>query len=225
MATEFGYRRITVWESDEGPLAVTTAPTAILSGRIVFERGAAPASPIRLSLRPVDPALAPDVTPSLGFLVNEDGRFEIPGVAGSSYLIYSGPPPWYVKSIRTPIEIKGSDPINEWVGEVTVVLSNATATISGQVFDGTRSPSRLHYALLVPVDEALKDQQQTGSLQADGRYSFRNVVPGDYYLLAFDPTVPGMDLRALLESHGTRVTLQPGQELTFQTLQAFPGTK
>lgn len=224
-ASEFGYRRITVWEADEGPVTVTTAPTTTLAGRIVFEQGAAPASPIRLNLRPVDSALTPDVTPSLGFLVSEDGRFEIPGFAGSSYLVYNGPPQWYVKSIRTPIEIKGFEPVDEWVGEITVVLSSAMATISGQVFDGTRSPVRLHYVLLVPVDEALKDQQQTGSLTADGRYSFRNVVPGDYYLLAFDPTVPGLNLRATLKSHGRHVTLQPAQELAFQTLQAFPGTQ
>ena len=212
MPAEFGLQRVFVNDVNVGPVRLTTSPTAKLLGRIEFE-GTPPSTPADFGIRAIatDPERTTD-SPLLRMTStvspNSDWTFEIRGLMGMTVLNLEGAPAgWWLKAIRTPITLPAGEPFDVSSDiEVVLVLSNASARVTGRVL-----PNAMPGIPLVIAFSTDEGQWRNGSSyiryvharSQDRTFAVQSLPPGEYFLVAIanaDIMPEDDELTALLQA-------------------------
>ena len=226
----YGAQFITVAGADPPPVTLTTAPAAMLSGRIVIEseRSDASRGDFFVTAHP-DPDAGPTGRWAFEGRFTPDGLFQVRGLAGTLRLAVMTPPGWWVKSIgvggldalHEPLRFSGPDDSRT---DVTVVVSDGAAAVGGRVTDDAGQAVDDYRVVVFSTDERRwfgrsPYVQITGGPDTSGRFTVANLPPGDYMAIALD-TIEGdgdagewqnPEVLARLASDATRVTLARGQ--------------
>jgi uncharacterized protein (DUF2141 family) len=194
-----------------------------VSGQLAFE-GTTPAptdtSRIRVSMSPAQPS---PFGGAVAARVDANGRFTIPSVAPGLYrLSASGASGWTAASaviggqdaLDFPFEVKGS----QNVSGVVVTLTNQQTELTGTITDDGNQPTSAYSLVVFPADSRYWSSTrriQSTRPATDGRYTFRNLPPGDYFLAPVVDVEPGQtsdpEYLQQLEATSLRVTIQPGE--------------
>jgi hypothetical protein len=208
-------------------------PGMTVSGQIVFDGATQPPpadlTRARITLTPFNPAPAMrSVVTTAAGRVDAAGRFTIPNVVPGRYRLSgsSGANGWFVESavvagqdtVDFPVEIRA----NQHVTGASITFTDRQTEFTGAVVNERNEPVSA-YTLVVYAAESrywtgLSRRIQTSRPGTDGRFTFRNLPPGDYRLATvFDPE-PGVwfDPAYLqqLDGSATRLTLAPGEKKT-----------
>jgi hypothetical protein len=196
--TEFAMQRLTVGDGDIGPIVLTTAPTATITGRITVDgpgRTITPAD-FAFGVDNVDPDEVPSVRSLMppDVAVEGDGTFRLTGLIGRARIVLTrAPAGWWLKSAdigginaaETPV---GFESAADSRNDVTIVLAPTAATLAGTV---TASRDDQDFTIIVfPVDRGLRISGtryiRTTAPDADGGFSLNSFPPGDYFAIAVE---------------------------------------
>ena len=198
-----------------------------VSGQITFEGSTtAPGDPTRLRVTviPADPG------PNQGSnaaRVDAAGRFVVPSLAPGRYRISAGGAPgWFVESasiagveaLDFPFEIKPG----QNVSGVTITMTDRQTELTGVMVDNKNQPALDYTLVIFPADQKLwtgsSRRIQTIRPATDGRYTIRNLPPGEYKIATLLDIEPGaaQDANFLqqIESATMRITLAAGEKKT-----------
>jgi protocatechuate 3,4-dioxygenase beta subunit len=197
-----------------------------VSGRVIMDPVAARTfkpEMMRLTAPPSEPGpfMGPMAPPAA---VRDDLTFEFQASPGPSVVRLIGPAGWMIKSVS----LNGADVTdgitfrNEGVSGLEVELTNKVPDLSGQVTNGNGDAVLDYFAIVFPQDQELwiaPGPGRTGMTRPDdqGRYRFRSLRPGNYYVVAVEHVQTGewMDPTFMesIRSRATRVTLNEGDTL------------
>jgi protocatechuate 3,4-dioxygenase beta subunit len=195
---EFGMQYVTVSSAGAAPVTITTRPGSTLTGRLVLEGETAmlPGS-FQLSAVPADFDLAPVVSAQIaprGF-IKDDWTFEMSNLIGPSRLSVSAPDGWWLKSATVDGLNAADEPVTfgtaeQSRGNVEIVLSSRSATLSGRVRDG-RDPPVTDYSVIVFATDSQRWYDRSRYLKLarpsqDGRFDVSGLPPGEYWVAAVD---------------------------------------
>jgi hypothetical protein len=122
-----------------------------------------------------------------------DGTFTITGVSSGEFSVgpITGlPPGYYVREARfaaadvltQPLRFSGSA-----TGSLEIVLSSRGSQIEGTAVDSRSNPSAGARLVLVPEKQRSRtDLFKTTTSDANGRFLFRSIPPGDYRVFAWE---------------------------------------
>jgi uncharacterized protein (DUF2141 family) len=224
---------VTVWAQadlvvDGRPVSnvlLSLQPGIAVSGQVAFE-GTAPQPPdlsrIRILMSPAEP------TPyggSLSARADAAGRFSIPSVPPGRYrLNATGATGWFAESaviggqdaLDFPLEVKG----NQNIAGVVVTFTDRQTELTGTLTDGRNQPAPEYTLVVFPADSRYwtgrSRRIQSARPSTDGRFTFRNLPPGEYRLAPLFDLEPGATsdpaFLQQLETTSLRVTLQPGEK-------------
>ena len=198
-----------------------------LSGQVAFDGTSAPPADltrIRVSASPVEPT---GFGGSSSARVDRSGRFTIPSVPPGRYrLTAGGAANWTVESssiggqdaIDFPFEVEG----NENIGGAVITFTDRQTELTGTVTDDKNQPAPEFTLVVFPADSrywtASSRRIQNTRPGTDGRYTFRNLPPGDYRLAPVYDLEPGATsdpaFLQQLETTALRVSLLPGEKKT-----------
>jgi hypothetical protein len=226
---------IVVWGATEVTVDGRTLSNVLLtlqrgpsvSGQVTFDGPTAPPADltrIRVSMTPFEP------TPFGGAAsarVDASGRFTIASVAPGRYrLTASGMSGWVAESaliggqdaLDFPIEVKGTQNLSG----ATITFTDRQSEVSGVVTGDRNQPAPEYTLIVFPVDSrywvAPSRRIQTVRPSTDGRYTVRNLPPGEYRIAPLFDLEPGSvsDPAFLqqLEATSLRFTLQAGEKKT-----------
>lgn len=194
--------------------------------------------PVRLSLLPHENIAGAgqisNVTPSA------TGEFVFSSVPGGTYnLSFLAPPGFYLSDLRlgsksiydtAAVEV----PLEDRSERLEITLKSGGGVISGMLEDNLprRSTGRFLEPRLVLVPLALPQRQNillyktTTLIGPPGKFSFRDVPPGDYKVFAFESVPPldgekNPDFVSAYEPFGVPVTVTAGQASSV-TVQLIP---
>jgi uncharacterized protein (DUF2141 family) len=224
---------ITVWAATDIAVDGRTVSNILLSlqqgvsvsGQVAFEGTAnAPTElrRIRVTMSPSEPSPFGGASAAR---VDASGRFTIPSVPPGKYrLNAAGMNGWSVESaviggqdaLDFPIEIKG----NQAVSGAVVTFTDRQTELTGVVTNDKNEPAPEYTLIVFPADARYwtgpARRIQSARPATDGRYTFRNLPPGDYRLAPVFDLEPGATSDAgflqQLEASALRVTLQPGEK-------------
>ena len=220
---------VTVDGQDVSNVRLTLEPGMSVSGRMAFA-GTSPApkdlSTMRVTLSPVltGSAVAAIVTPAT---VTAEGTFTFTGVTpGKFRLSTTAGKLWALKSVTTG----GRDVIDsslevrpgEALTDVVMTFGDQPTELTGTLQDTSGRPAPDYFIIVYPSDKTLWTaptrrvaQTRPGS---DGKFTVRNLPPGDYLLAAVTDVEPGewMDpaFLSLLVDSSIKVTLAEGDKKT-----------
>ncbi|HJR60824.1 MAG TPA: carboxypeptidase regulatory-like domain-containing protein [Vicinamibacterales bacterium] len=226
---------IAVWGSADVSVDGRTLSNVLLtlqqgvsvSGQVTFEGAATPPADLtrlRVTMSPFEP------TPfggSSSARVDASGRFTIPSVVPGRYrLAASAPGGWVTESaviggqdaLDFPYDVKG----NQSVTGVVVTFTDRPTELSGTVTDDKNQPAPGYTLIVFPADSRYwtgsSRRIQSTRPSTDGRFTFRNLPPGDYRLAPVADLEPGQTsdptFLQQLEATALRVSLQPGEKKT-----------
>jgi hypothetical protein len=224
---------VTLGDTDVSGLQVQLQMGATVSGRIVVEGGGAPPVTawrnVTVAARPVpgSPGAyqlrnnAGPVDAALSFTTRQS-------IPGPHMMTVSGlPGGWILKSITLNGEniadktfILGPAGING----VVVTITNQISNVTGIVRDNEGQPGSRATVAVFPADKSLwrlpgmaSRRVQTAAPGRDGRYTFRGLPAGEYYLVAADwPSADFSDAAVLtaVMPHALKITLADGESRT-----------
>jgi protocatechuate 3,4-dioxygenase beta subunit len=194
---EMGYVPFRVENADVEGLVVTTAKTAKITGRVVFEDDAptTSGSSIRISTMPDMANRRFMMGPPASAQVKPDMTFELTGLFGPLTVQVGNPPRgWIAKSIRFNGE-EIIDTLHDFTNArasdaMEIVLTSRGAHIAGRVTNEKGEPVPEATLLLVPADPArrrvaLNPMMFSGTApKADGSFQIGPVRAGEYMLAA-----------------------------------------
>jgi len=165
---------------------------------------------------------------SMGKL-NDDGTFTLENVSPDAYrLSFMGlPDGFYVKRIQLGESESDGDTWDVSAGvarPVTVVLSPNAGQITGTVQNSkTQQAAPGAVVALIPQESERQGQsvfyKQTGANQF-GSFTFKNVIPGDYKVFAWEDLEPGAyydpEFMKPLDAKGEKLTIQESGKHTVQ---------
>lgn len=216
-------------------VSLALRPGATVGGRVTFESGAEPApsdlTRVRVSLQ----AIVSPGGASLGVSpaqLDATGAFSFTGVTPGRYqLLVSGTggtpanPSWLVKSARVrgadtidaPFEVSSDD-----IAGVEITMTSRPTELSGLMQDAAGQAAPEYYLIAFPQDRSRWTPRsvriQSARPAADGRFIFRGLPPGDYFLGALTDVQPGQwyDPNFLQQIAGSaiRLTLAEGEKKT-----------
>jgi protocatechuate 3,4-dioxygenase beta subunit len=197
-----------------------------VSGQVSFDGSTPQPDPsrIRVTLAPSEP------TPFGGSLtgrVDAGGRFTIPSVPPGRYrLNASGAGTWIAESavlggqdaLDFPFEIKG----NQNVSGALITFTDRRTELTGVVTNERNQPGPEYTLVVFPADShywsGTSRRIQSTRPGTDGRYTFRNLPPGEYRIAPLFDLEPGATsdpaFLQQLEATSLRVTLRPGETKT-----------
>jgi hypothetical protein len=232
--TLWGAGTIAVGDTDLSDLEVRMQRGARISGRIVVESSGPPPDPKRLLAIGV---AARPVPGSIGALHNwpvpdradANGRFTTREfIPGPHMMIVSGiPPGWTLKSVTT----NGQNAVDKafeltaaGITDMVVTITDRITTVTGIARDGNGTAVPAATVAAFPTDKSLwripgmaSRRVQTAAPGRDGRYTFRGLPAGEYFVVAVDwPSADFSDGNVLSKvmASGTRVTLNDGESKT-----------
>jgi hypothetical protein len=159
-------------------------------------------------------------------MVNPDGTFSIPNVSPNTYRINAGmrgSQPVYVKSVQVGEQYVPSRELSISEGAappITVVLSAATAQVSGQVTADSAKSNTGALVVLIPAADK-RDQVElfrTATTDQYGKFTLKAIAPGEYTVYAWDQVEPGAwldpEFLAKFETKGKSVTVKDNESAT-----------
>jgi hypothetical protein len=190
---EFASMPISV-SGDIDNVTIVTTPGMNVSGRVVYQGQAPPKQTVQVMAVP--PAGGPS---PIGMLLNakafgsgranQDGTFELRGIAGPQMIRVQGlPADWSLKSVTldgaditdVPYDFK---PGNNVTGLI-VTLTDRLTQITGSVRDGRGQPVMDYVLIAFPEDANLRGAQsryvQTTRPNQNGIFSLKGLPPGRY---------------------------------------------
>ena len=183
-------------------VVVTLQPGVPVSGRIVFDGASAqPAAltSMRVSLAPL-PSGEREIASGADGRVDAEGRFTISSVIPGRYRLGAsgGGPGWVVASSTLdgqdafdfPVEVRGA------IGGATVTLTDRPSEVSGLITNAQSQPVLDYTLILYPGEQRYRVpfSRRVFSVRpaTDGRYTFRNIPPGEYRLVPVLDPEPGV---------------------------------
>jgi len=227
---EFASMPISV-SGDIDNLTIVTTPGVTVSGRVVYEGQAPPKQTVQITATPPSGGLSPVGTMinarALGAgRVNQDGTFELRGIAGPQMIRVQGiSADWALKSVT----LDGTDitdvpydfrPGNNVTGLV-VTLTNRLTEITGSVHDGRGQPVTDYVLVAFPEDSKLWGPQsrfvQTTRPNQNGTFSLKGLPTGRYLAAVVPALENGLQNDAALlnqlRPRASSFTLTEGQTL------------
>jgi hypothetical protein len=228
----YAFAEVTV-DGRDTTVSLALRPGATIGGRVTFEAGGAEApadlTRVRVSLQAIVspgsavlgvPAATLDATGAFSFAGVTPGRYQFvrTGTGGSS-----AKPAGFIKSARvrgadtidTPFEVTSDD-----VTGVEIAMTSRPTELSGLMQDAAGQPAPEYFLIAFPQDRSrwvprsVRIQQVRPA--ADGRFIFRGLPPGDYFLGALTDVQPGQwfDPAFLQQLAGSaiRITLAEGEK-------------
>lgn len=223
----WGSADISVDGRDVTDVMVVLQPGFTVSGHLTFDGAGTPPqdlSRVRVNLSPVStPGLPPQAGAAANATADASGRFTISNVVPGRYrLSASGAAGWSLESA-----VLGDQDSLDFPAEVTRAITGAVVTftdrqteITGVIADGRGEPVSDYTLIVFPADprywSATARRIQSARPGTDGRFTFRNLPPGDYRIATVLDPEPGSwtDAEYLreLEAVSLRVTLTPGEK-------------
>ena len=224
----WGSAEISVDGRNVSNVLIALQPGVPVSGRIAFEGAGQPPADLtrmRVNLQPVvAPGSPGDVQTSAAGRVEADGRFTITSVVPGRYRLTASVPAegWFLgssaidgqDSLDFPVEIKGA------VSSAVVTFVDRRAELTGIVTNDKSQPVYDYTLILFPADARYRTPQsrriQSTRPATDGRYTFRNLPPGEYRVAPVLDPEPGswLDPAFLheLENTSIRMTIGDGEK-------------
>jgi hypothetical protein len=204
---------------------VPLSPGMTVSGQLTFQGSSAPPADltrVRVTLSSAEPG---PLSSSAAGRADANGRFTIPNVMPGRYRVNAGGAQgWSVESASVggqdaldfPFEVKG----NQQIGSVVVTFTDRSTELTGTVVDDSNQPAVDYTLIIFPSDSrywtAGSRRIQTVRPATDGRYTVRNLPPGDYRIATVLDLEPGAtsDPAYLqqLEAVTLQFTLSPGEK-------------
>ncbi len=225
---------VTVGEGDVSDLQVRMQPGAPISGRIVAEGVGTPPSTQALRGLAISSRGLPGSAGSFNLnsgaaRPDADLRFTLrSAIPGPTMMTVAGlPPGWVLKSVTS----NGENIVDRQFAlgasgltDVIVTITNQISTVTGIVRDTDGKASSAPTVAVFPADRTLwrlpgmaSRRVQTVAPGRDGRYAFRGLPAGEYYVVAVDwPSADFSDGKVLnaIMSFGQRFTLGDGESRT-----------
>lgn len=189
---------------DVSNLVLTLQPGLPVSGRIQFEGTTVPApadlSRMRVTLQPMPtPGVSGEVQSTASGRVEADGRFTVPSVVPGRYRLSAGGAGqgWYLssatldgqESLDFPVEIKGA------VSNAMVTFADRQSELTGTITNDRSEPVSDYTLIIYPAETRFRTPQsrriQASRPATDGRFTFRNLPPGEYRLVPVLDPEPG----------------------------------
>jgi hypothetical protein len=228
---EFASLPLTVSGDIDNLTIVTTAGVSV-AGRVAFEgQTSAPRSNMQVTAIAApgtssSPVAAMAARVLGGGRVNQDGTFELRGIAGARIIRVQGMPPgWALKSVMVEgvdVTDKGFEfrPGNN-VSGVVITLTNRLTEITGAVRDARGQPIADYVLVAFPEDTSLWGAQsryvQTTRPNQNGEFTITGLPPGRYLAVAVPALETGSQSDpAVLEQlrrSATTFSLADGQTL------------
>jgi protocatechuate 3,4-dioxygenase beta subunit len=210
-------------------IVLTLQPGVPIAGRIQFEgTSAQPPSDmtrLRVNMQPMQtPGVSGEVLTSAAGRVEADGRFTIQSVVPGRYRLSAGGAGqgWYLgsslidgqDSLDFPVEIKSA------VNGAAVTFTDRQSELTGTITNDRSEPVADYTLIVYPSDARFRTPQsrriQSVRPATDGRFTFRNLPPGDYRLVPVLDPEPGawFDPSYLqqLDSGAIRVSIGEGEK-------------
>jgi protocatechuate 3,4-dioxygenase beta subunit len=209
---------VDVGNTDVENVTLTITRGMEVAGQVKVEGPAAPPlSGVQMYLRPREQGMMMFGGPPPA-RVEENGAFTMKGVSPDHYdfRTYGLPDGYYVKSVRMGDEeaLEAGLNLTRGAAPVTVVLSPGAGAVSGLVQNDKQQPASGVTVVLVPAGERRQRAESYKNTATDqyGRYTLKNLDPGDYKLFAWEDVEPGAwsdpDFLKPLESRGHSVTIR-----------------
>ena len=218
----FASGEVTVDGEDLANVALSMAPALTIAGRLVFESAtgrvpfggvtAMPDAAIKIPFPLFPPATAPGtVQPEIR--IDSGGRFSVVNLAPGIHRSFSGAGlqgirapigAWWLKSIAVNGRdlLDGPFEIRESATDAVATFTDAASEITGRVTDAAGLPAREPFVVVFSADRTFwfASSRRIAGVRpdADGRYSIRNLPPGEYHIAVatdidqgewFDPTL------------------------------------
>jgi hypothetical protein len=211
----------------DGLRLVPTAPSTI-SGRIVIDpasTGSVKPDMVRVMPMPKDPADFGLAMPQPPQPPKADGAFELKSSPGTFTLNLMQPPNWMIKSakhngqdvLENGLEVRAGEDIESLQVEIT----DRSPELSGSVADDRGRPAIEFTAIAFPQQPIAPGGVARSSIarpDQDGRFKFRPLRAGNYYVVAVDYVEQGqwLDPEYLdrLRPSATRVTIGDAETKT-----------
>jgi hypothetical protein len=237
---------VTVGDSDVVDLQVVLQPGVQVRGQLAFDSSNPPPAPaarrsLSFGLRPVPGSLGAMQTITGIERVDDAGRFTTRPVIPGPYVVTVGgvPAGWVLKTVTaggqnavdTPFDV-GSTGVNDMV----ITITDRISVVAGTVRDANGRPSGSATVGVFPMNKTLWRLPGLGSRRVqvaipgrDGRYTFRGLPAGEYFVVAVDGAAVDFSdpsaLNSLMALPATaRVTLADGdsktQDLTVTIVRA-----
>lgn len=211
-------------------VAVTMQPGMKVNGHITFDGGAAPAdlTRVRIALAPAATGGANDLAQNAPAQLDATGHFSITGVTPGRYTVrVQGQVPGFtlrsaIIGARDALDFSLDVKPNEDIADIAVVMSTKTQELSGTLTDG-QNQAATDYSVIIFATDAqywLPQSRRIVSLRpgTDGRFTARNLPPGEYYMAAVTDVEPGEwfdpEFLQQLRAASVRVTLNDGDKKT-----------
>jgi protocatechuate 3,4-dioxygenase beta subunit len=131
--------------------------------------------------------------------VHDDGTFTLAHVAQEQcdVFLFGLPDGYYVKSIRAggqEVRDSGLDMTSGAPGPLTVTIAPGAGQIEGVVQNDKQAPAAGALVVLVPDDSkrrGMRDAYHIATTDQYGKFTLKNIDPGDYKLYAWDDVEPG----------------------------------
>jgi len=228
----YGRVPLEVLNSDIEGLVVAVDSSLIINGRFTIENSDTPLSfPPFIAMRPMTNG-RPDylAIQQRSSDVTADGSFTISNVIPGQYrVVVPSGQNYYVKEVRynrvdvlnSPFDVSARN-----LGTMEVVIDRNLGQIDGSIVDDRGQPVSGVQAVLIPDARDRTEVYRTATTDQGGRFSMRNITPGDYKLFAweamdnygyFDPEV----MRSS-ENLGRSVRVAESSAITVET-KVIPG--
>ena len=225
---------VTVGDRDVTGLHVQMQGGATISGRVVIEgTGAAPPldnlRAASIAARPLPGSPGALQVRQLIVRADQNLRFVVPALIPGPYMmsVTNLPPGWVLKTVTSNGQnivdrsfTVGASGLTDVVISVTNQISSITGIVRGTDGKASSNPT----VAVFPTDKTLwrlpglgSRRVQTAAPSRDGRYTFRSLPAGDYYVVAVDsPSADFSDSNVLnaLISFAQKVTLGEGESRT-----------
>jgi protocatechuate 3,4-dioxygenase beta subunit len=207
---QYGVADVVV-NGEDVEVALASQPALSISGRVLFESARAMAPQLPGQLRVNLPALPANGGWSMPPLFVDGTTFRLDGIVPGLYRTMVS-----LQGVRTPvgawwlksIVVNGRDlldaplDLQQGTDDAVVTFSDRASELAGTVTDAQRAPAADAYVVVFPADrgEWFYNSRRIAGVRtgSDGRYTIRNLPPGDYRIAAtseldqgewFDPAV------------------------------------
>ena len=195
-----------------------------VSGNVSFEGAIPPPADLtrlRVTLNAAEPG---PMTNSFAARVDASGRFSATSVPPGRYRVSAGGAPgWFLESASAggqdaldfPFEVKPNQQ-----SSIALTFTDKQTELTGTVVNDQNQPAVDYTLVIFPADSRYwvgpSRRIQTTRPATDGRYTLRNLPPGEYKIATLLDIEPGATsdpaFLQQIESSTMRLTLQPGEK-------------
>jgi hypothetical protein len=213
--------------NDVSNVRVAPIEPVVVTGRVIVDAAAAtlPTQTIRVSVNPKNPEdFIPLPNPAPPAAVGEDLTFQtkaLPMVVTVGAMLPQG---WIVRAVRSDghdVTSSGLDLRNVTAATIEIEITDRVSQLSGDITDAQGQPAADASIVLFPQDRTVPPTNNRGGTaraDADGHFSFRQLLPGSYFAAVVSDVEVGqwMDPEFLetLRQDATAVTLGEAESKT-----------